>query len=284
MKKSNVAALVATAVMIAAVLWLLDTRNINASFEEGLQKERLKSESLLSEKLLVEKDLEKIKEQMSSLRGKNAELDKVILETEARLKRQEADYSRMKRENQSLALVKKQRQELQLIQRQLESELAMLRTSYAELESKNAELNNAIVSLEDRNRMLSDDLNRALLASIDQGQVQAVRGKSERLTVRARRTQKLIANFEVPGNLKQLSFRIIQPDGNTLNKEHGTTAFTTSPSDENLTASTGKTTHASKMQRVQIVYIANEKLKSGTYTVEILNENLYVGSLRVKLR
>jgi len=284
MKKSNAVAFVATVAMVAAVLWLLNTRSINASLEEGLQKERLKSESLLSEKLLIEKDLEKIKEQMSSLRGHNAELDKVLQETEAKLKRQEADYNRMKRENQSLAQIKKQRQELQLIQRQLENELAMLRTSYAALESKNAELNNTIASLEDRNRILSDDLNRALLASIDQGQVQAVRGKSERLTVRARRTQKLMANFEVPGNLKQLSFRIIQPDGNVLGKDAGTTAFTTAPSDESVTASTERTASTSKMQRVQMVYIPKEKLKSGTYTVEILNENLYVGSLRVKLR
>jgi len=284
MKKYSVVALVATVVMVAAVLWLLETRNLNASLEEGLQKERLKSESLLSEKLLVEKDMKKIKEQMSQLRGQSAELDKVLLETEAKLKRQQKDYDRMKRENQSLGQIRKQRQELQLIQRQLENELSVLRTSYAALESKNAELNNTIASLEDRNRMLSDDLNRALLASIDQGQVQAVRGKLERLTVRARRTQKLIANFEIPGNLKQLSFRIVQSDGKVLTNEEGTTAFTTSPSDENVTASTARITEGNKMQRVQMVYIPKGKLKSGIYTVEILNENLYVGSLRVKLR
>lgn len=273
-----------TAIMVASLVWLMNTRSINTSLETGLQNERLKSEALLSEKLLLEKDIQKMKDQLSSLHGKNSDLDILVKSTADKLSRQEADYNRMKKENQSLAQVKKQRQELIAIQSQLENELQSLRNSYAQLESKNLELNNTIASLQDRNKILTDDLNRAMFATVDQSQVHAVKGKSERLTVKAKRTKKLIADFEVPANLRQLSFRILDAKGNALTQDNGSIASTILPSENNYTASANQSAQGNKLQKVQMVYSPKEKLKSGVYTVEILNENLYVGSLKVKLK
>jgi peptidoglycan hydrolase CwlO-like protein len=284
MNKAKVVAFATTGLMVAAVIWLMNTRSINSSLEQGLQKEKLKSESLLSEKLLLEKDIQKIKEQLSSLQGKNTNLDAVVRSTSEKLERQESEYNRMRRENQSLTQIKKQRQELIALQSQLENEVQSLKLSYAQLESRNSELNNTIASLQERNKMLTDDLNRAMLASVDHSQIQAVKGKTERLTISAKRTRKLIANFEVPADLKQLSFRIIDSKGNALSQNDGTIASTVMPSESNFTASADDSAQGARLQQVQMVYLPTKRLKSGLYTVEILNENLYVGSLRVKLK
>jgi DNA repair exonuclease SbcCD ATPase subunit len=284
LKSSKVIAVMTTALLVASLVWLMNTNRVNNSLEAGLQEQKLKSEGLLSEKLLLEKDIEKFKGQLFKLKDENTDLDGIVKSITAKLKNQESDYLRMKRANASLGQIKKQRQELQALKNELENELTTIRASYAALEAKNKELNNSVASLQERNKMLSDDLNRATLAAVDQSQIQAVKGKSEKLTVKAKRTKKLIASFEVPANLKSLSFRITDAKGNVLSKDDGTIASTIIPSDGNYTASSDSEAVGNKLQKVQMVYLPKERLKTGVYTVEILNENLYVGSLKVKLK
>jgi DNA repair exonuclease SbcCD ATPase subunit len=284
LKSSKAIAVVTTALFVASLVWLMNTKSVNSSLEAGLQEQKLKSEALLSEKLLLEKDIQKFKDQLSKLKDENVELDNLFKNTSAKLQTQESEYNRMKRENTSLAQIKRQRQELQELKNQLENELTLLKTSYASLEAKNSELNNTVVALQERNKVLTDDLNRAMFAAVDQSQIQAVRGNSEKLTVKARRTKKLIANFEVPANLKALSFRITDSKGNILTTDQGNIAFTSVPSEKSLTASSDSESTGSKLQKVEMAYIPKQKLKTGVYTVEILNESLYVGSLKVKLK
>lgn len=283
-KSSKAIAMVTTALFIGSLFWLMNTKRVNNSLEAGLQNEKLKSETMLSEKLLLEKEIQKFKDDLADLKNDNKGLDDLVKSTSAKLRSQESEYNRMKKENVSLGQLKKQRQELQALKNQLENELTAMRTSYAELEAKNSELNGVVASLQERNKILSEDLNRAMFAAIDQSQIQAVRGKSERLTVRATRTKKLIANFEVPANLKNISFKITDSKGNVLTTQEGNIAFTSIPSEKSLTASSLSAGDTDKLQKVEMVYIPKKKLSTGTYTVEILNENLYVGSLKVKLR
>lgn len=276
-------AVVTTALFVGSLFWLMNTKRMNSSLETGLQQEKLKSEKLLSERLQLEKDIETFRDQLLSLKETNLELGNTVSSATAKLQKQEADYQRMKRENLSLAQIRKQKQDLVAIKSQLENELQMLRTSYATLEEKNNELNNTVASLQERNMILTNDLNRAVFASVDQSQIQAVKGKNERLTVRARKAKKLIANFEIPANMKNLTFRIIDSKGNALTPKDGTIASNITPSENSYTASSDAAVVGNKLQQVEMTYIPKEKLKTGVYTVEILNDNLYVGSLKVKL-
>lgn len=284
LKNSKVVAVVTTTLLISSLFWLMNTKRVNGSLEAGLQKEKLHSEALQSEKLSLEKDMQKLKAQLSTLNNKNTELGKLVSSTSAKLKSQESEYNRMKRQNLSLGQLQKQRQELIALQSQLENDLRELRSSNAELEAKNSDLNAIIASLQERNRILTDDLNKAMFAAVDQSQVQAVRGKADRLTVKAKRTRKLIATFEVPNNLKNLSFRILDSKGKALTQKDGTIASIITPSEGSYTASSDAETSGNRLQRVELSYITKEKLRTGVYTVEILNDNLYVASLKVKLK
>lgn len=283
LKNAKAIAVVSTALFVGSLVWLMNAKSVNGSLEAGLQKEKLKSEALLSEKLLLEKEMTKLKDQLFSLKESNLDLENVVKSTSDKLRSQEAEYNRMKRENTSLGQIRKQREELQALRHQLENELQSLRLSYSELEARNEELNRTVSVLEQRNRVLTDDLNRAMFASIDQSQIQAVKGKTDKLTVRAKRTKKLIAGFEVPGNLKNLSFRIKDSKGKVLSTEAGSIAVTVEPSDNNYLASTDSEVQGNRLQKVRMTYTPKQKLQSGVYTVEILNDDLYVGSLRVKL-
>ncbi len=283
-KSSKAIAVATTALFVACLFWLMNTKRINSSLEAGLQEAKLKSEALLSEKLLLEKDIQKFKDQLARLKDENGSLDNLLRSTSAKLSDQESEYNRMKRESASLGRIRKQRQELQALKSQLENELTALKISYAALEEKNSKLNTMVASLQERNKILNDDLNKAMFAAIDQSQVQAVKGKSDRLTVRAKRTRKLIANFEVPANLKNLSFRITDSKGSVQTSNEGNIAFTSVPSEKSFTASSEREAEGNRLQKVEMVYIPKEKLRTGLYTVEILNDYLYVGSLKVKLK
>ncbi|MBT1706174.1 hypothetical protein [Chryseosolibacter indicus] len=284
LRSSKAIALVSTALLIASLFWLMNTKRVNGSLQAGLEKEKLRSEELLSEKLLLEKDIQKFKDQLAKLEGSNVELDNLVKQATARLMNQEAEYNRIKKENLSLVQIRKQMQELIAMQGKLQNELEDARSSYALLEAKNAALNNEIVSLQERNKMLADDLYKAMFVAVDQSQIQAVKGKSEKLTARARKTKKLIANFEVTANLKSLSFRIIDTKGIAITPNDGTIVSTITPSALSYTASTDSEVVGNKLQKVELTFIPKEKLKAGMYTVEILNENLYVGSLKVRLK
>lgn len=283
LKSSKVVAAVSTTILIAMMFWLLNTKRASHVLEEGLQEAKLKSESLLSEKLLLEKEMDKLKDQLESLTDQNVGLDKLVQQTSEKLKNQESDYNRMKKENLTLAQIRRQRQELAALRTTLENDIQGLKELNSFLQDRNNELTGTVASLQERNRMLADDLNKAMLASLDQSQIHAIRGKGEKMTTKARRTKKLVANFEAPDNLKNLSFRIKDSNGNTLTPEHGSIAFHSVPSENSYTASLDNEAAENKFQRVEMIYTPAKKLKGGVYTVEILNESLYVGSLKVKL-
>jgi predicted RNase H-like nuclease (RuvC/YqgF family) len=283
-KNPKALALVATVLCMASILWLMNTKSVNSALETNLQNEKLKSEALLSEKLLIEKDMEKMRGQLSSLKGINNELDDVVKRTEARMASQESELKKLKQQNFSLAQIKKQREELLRLQTDLENQLVALRASYADMETKNTMLSNTIAQLQEQNKLLSQDLNRAMFASMDHTQVQAVKGKKERLTIKAKRTGKLIANFEVPASLRNITFRVLDENGKVFTDKQGTIVSKTSVSHENAIASTDEAAAGSALQKVHMEYIPKQKMRSGIYTVEILNDNLYVGSLNVKLR
>lgn len=283
-KNPKVIAIITTALCMASLVWLMSTQRVNNSLEQNFENEKLKSEALLSEKLLLEKDLEKMRGQLSSLKGINSELDLVIRNTEMKFESRESELKRLKKQNASLAQVKRQREELLRLQQDLEDQLRSMKASYTELENENSALSNAVARLQDQNRLLSDDLNRAMFASLDHLQVQAVKGNREKLTVKAKRTSKLIANFDVPASLRNISFRVIDPKGITMSEKHGAVVFNSVPSEENIVASNAGNSAGNGLQKVKMEFVPKKRMLAGVYTVEILNDNLYVGSLNVKLR
>jgi myosin heavy subunit len=283
MKNSKAIAMVTTALLVASLFWLVNTKRVSASLETGLQKERLKSEELLSQKLLLEKEMQRAKDRLGSMQGKNSDLDRLLQTTADKLKVQELEFNRLKRENASVAKIKKQRQELIELQAGLENELQILKSSYVRLEAENKELFGSIVALQERNDMLTSELNQKVFASLDYSQLEAVKGKKEKLTVNAKRTRKLIAHFDVPGHLKNLSFRILDANGNPLTAKDGMVASSITLSEKNYTASASSGVQVQALQNVEMTYVPRQKLRSGIYTVEILNDNLYLASLKVKL-
>src|SRR5690349_19757623 len=120
-RNPKVIAIVATALCMGSLIWLLSTRGVYSVLETSLEQERLKSESLLSEKLLLEKDVEKMRGQLSSLKGINDNLDEAVRKAEEKFVEREAELGKLKKQNATLSEIRKQREALLRVQRELES-------------------------------------------------------------------------------------------------------------------------------------------------------------------
>jgi hypothetical protein len=228
--------------------------------------------------------MEKFREQIESLKGTNTELDRTLQITSKKFASQESDFKKVKAENTSLKQIRRQYADLQSLQKDLNNQLAYLNGTIAELQREKFDLNNTVATLEEKNRMLASDLNKAQLAYLDYSRIEATK-RNEKLTVNARKTRQFKVNFDVPTAMSNISFRITGPDGKLLSPEHGTIASRVVPNTDNLMASNSSNSIASNTaKKIEMSYLAKTKLQAGTYRVEVLSENLHVASLQIKLK
>ena len=161
-----------------------------------------------------------------------------------------------------------------------------IKSSNVRLQSERRSLTSRVNELEARNSTLASELQKTSLASIDRTQVQALRNGVSKLTVSARKTKKLVAFFEAPGEVSDLSVKIYDPEGNQVDQGNAILSFQNSGEHDVLTASTAAVTpfavHSGKT--VQVVFVPEKRFYSGTYRLEVFNDGVYAGSMQVKLR
>lgn len=272
-------------IIVASLTGFFQQYNVNADLQESLNKEKLNAESLLSQKLLLDKDIAKFKEQIESLKGINADIDRSLANVTKNLQKAEDDIRYIKRENATVRQVKKQNDELIAVRKALEKSILELNSTLVQLQNEKVDLANKVAFLEQQNGQLVDDLQKAQIALFDQSQVESVK-KNERLTVNARKTKKLNATFNVPSNMRDIGFRIYDPDGKIIStQDKGSLSFQTSDNNV-LTASSKNDAQADRNpnKKVTMSFASKDKLKPGVYKIEILSEKLYVASMQVKLK
>jgi hypothetical protein len=282
--------------LIAGVLLFLLLSGVlfvnNRSLKNDLKQERLTSEALLSEKLMIEKSLAKSKQDLLLTQTANARLDKRLAEITSEIEEKEARLLKLTSDNNSLRRSASRVKDLEATIEKLNSDLASLNDRLAALRSESDkhrltshELQSQLDALGREKEMITT-ANAILRAMAGNNfRVEAVRGRNEKLTVNARRTQKLVYTFDLPGDIaSNLSFTIKTPDNNkfTSSGSHAATIVVTENSN-NFFASTsmlGKTGTKS----VEMIYKPEEKLSKGVYEFEVYNDTRYIGTTRLRLR
>lgn len=283
-KNTKVAAAVVITLLVISLVGMVMLYNSNGELQGNLNTEKLKGESILSQKLMLEKDLAKFKSQIESLNGTNSKLDRELALTSARLAAKEAEFKKVQNESMSLKQLKKQHMELLALQKEWENSMASMKDKLQSLENEKNDMSKAIASLEERNKILSDDLLKSQLAFLDYSQLETLK-KNNKLTASSRNTKKLKATFEVPSNLKEISFKITDPSGKVLTEKEGTIASRIVTDTKNYTASAASYAETAKnLKQMEMIYLTNNKLKPGTYKIQVLSENLYVSSMQVRLK
>lgn len=249
----------------------------------GLNSEKLRNELILSEKLLLDKEIVGLKAQLQGLKGTNAELDKVLAETGRKLSEKEAELKKIKRENGNVKSLKAQLADVTRLKNELEGQIAAINGNINKLNSENDKLNKTIAELTARNEELSQNLNILSSLTADNFMVESTKGKGK-LTVKAKRTNKIAVTFKVPPSVSEnLTFKITKPDGSVVAENDKAITMNIVENDEYLFASI-QDDEIKVSKKIEMVYQPKKKLKPGVYQIGIYNGDQYVGSTNVRLR
>lgn len=282
-RRNKIIAATSTALFFVALIAMMIIHDSNRSLEEMLNGAKLKNEATLSEKLSLDKEIKNYKAQLASLQGKNAELDKYLATANADLAKKEKELKAAGR-SQSNA---KELANLRKMRADLENQVSALIAQIANLEGANSDLTQQIASLTSKNQELksNNDLMKAFAAN--NYRMEASRGKSEKLTVVARKTKRLKMGFDLPQNVvENVQFKIQTPDGTVIDKqEDGLTATLMDIEDgSDLIASLEPMGSFEVTRRIEMKYEPKKKLSKGVYTIDIYNGETYMVSCQVKLR
>lgn len=257
----------------------------NKSLKKDLTNEKIKSEALLSEKLALDKSIASFKNELKSMKGKNAQLDKKITEINQQLDKKQSEVKKLMADNASLNVLKTKVKELEALKNKLNEELYALQMTYENLKFDNISMNDQLTALKSEKEQLV--ITNTILAAIagNNYRIEAVRGKSDKLTVNARRAQKLIVTFDLPNDVSNnISFKLVTPDGNTFTSENNESAIINiTENSDNFYASIEEMEQKGT-KRVELIYKPKEKLNKGVYEFEIYKETTYIGSTQLRLR
>ncbi len=284
-KRDRIVAAASTALFFVALTGMIIIHDSNRSLEDLLNGARLKNENILSEKLSLDKEIHNFKNQLASLQGKNKELDKRLADANAEIASKEkelkyADPARTRGLERELANIKKMRSDL-------EKQIASLEGQIKGLEGLNGELNTQLASLSAKNAELASNNQLMKAFAANNYRVEASRGKSDKLTVVAKRTKRLRMGFDLPqGVVENVQFKIKTPEGKVIDKHaDGLTATILDSEDgSDLMVSLEPLGDFDVTKRIEMKYEPKKKLSRGVYTIDIYNGETYMVSCQVKLR
>lgn len=258
-----------------------------SKFKNQLTNEKRKSEVLLSEKLTLNKTVKNYKIDIEDLQGKAVGLNKSITEANLDIQNKNAEISRLKIANGSIKNLKAQNAELEKLKQQLSEELTKNINALAEAKKEYEKLNNQLsLALETNEDLENDNSILKHLFSYNY-RTEALQGKKEKLTVNAKRTDKLMVYFDLPGNTSnKIHFKVVTPDGKELSSDKDLAAnIKITENGDGLTASSNQNIGGSTgTKRVEMSYKPTQKMAKGVYQFNLYNEDRFLGSTQLRLK
>ena len=283
-KKTRIAI---TAALAALLILSASFFIINASLKKQLGDQKIKSEKLLSEKLKLDQSIKELKDDMSAMAGINVRLDKLLGEANRKLQNKEAEIKRLIAENATVSELRAQVRELELLREQLTTDIANLNINLAQLNNDNACLNELLTRTKNENELLAFD-NTILKAMVaDNYRIEALKGRHEKLTINARKTDKLLVSFDLPSDVgRNLYFKVNTPQGEEFSSKTDLSAIINIvENNDRLLASANSDAGGSiGTKRVEMIYKPNKKLTKGVYRFNVYNDNSYLGSTQLRLK
>ena len=242
---------------------------------------------MLSEKLKLDQSIKELKDDMSAMAGINVRLDKLLGEANRKLQNKEAEIKRLIAENATVSELRAQVRELELLREQLTTDIANLNINLAQLNNDNACLNELLTRTKNENELLAFD-NTILKAMVaDNYRIEALKGRHEKLTINARKTDKLLVSFDLPSDVgRNLYFKVNTPQGEEFSSKTDLSAIINIvENNDRLLASANSDAGGSiGTKRVEMIYKPNKKLTKGVYRFNVYNDNSYLGSTQLRLK
>lgn len=278
--KNNKTFFIVTAIaVVVCIVALIIVQQKYKSLRADYMSEQDKSAQLASQlknmRLQNEERLNVLTEERDQIREDlEMKTETVTTQTKANIKIKRALQSAQARIN-----------EAEQLNEQLEEKLQSGDKEYASLKETTASLKDSLRTLAAINQEMEAELEEAILKTMDETMITAVKRNEKKLTTKARKVRKLFANVEVPGKYDNIHFNIVAPDGNEISDKSSAVSSRVLPDAETFVASAREEQNLyPSAQKFQVTYVPEDRLEPGVYTIEIYNDSLYVGSMQVKLR
>jgi hypothetical protein len=256
-------------------------------FKNQLTDEKRKSEVLLSEKLTLNKAVKNYKIDIEELQGKTVGLNKLITEANHDIQNKNVEINRLKITNSSIKDLKVKNTELEKLKQQLSDELALNKKALEQAKEAYEKLNNQLAAALETNENLENDNSILKQLFSYNYRTEALQGKKEKLTVNAKRTDKLLVYFDLPGDINnQIHFNVVTPNGKELSSKKDLAAnIKITENGDGLTASSNQNTGGSAgTKRVEMSYKPTQKMVKGVYQFNLYNEDRFLGSTQLRLK
>lgn len=284
--KNKVIAGSLTTLLVAAIIGLLYLQDSNKSMSELLDQAKLKSERFLSEKLSLDKEIDNLKKQKITLGNKNSELDKLLASTNSALANKEKELKAVQWDKNKSKKLEAELAEMRKAKGELENQIAIHNETIKKLRGENEQLSMNAASLKEKYEALVAS-SKVANAIANNWKVETTKGKRDRLTVVARRTNKISMGFDVPQNLvENINFKITAPNGAPL-PEGDRLSYAVIDNDSDFVASASPSIETYEVtKRIEMTYRpkAKEKLVPGIYRIDVYEKNVYINSYQVRLR
>jgi hypothetical protein len=258
-----------------------------SKLKNRLSDEKTKSEMILSEKLSLDKSIAKYKLEIANLQNKTSDLNISIAEANRNIQNKIAEINKLKAENGSIKNLQQKNAELESLKQQLSQEMAQINNSLVQAKSENEKLINQLTTASKTNDELVS--NNAILKALfsDNFRTEAMRGKNEKLTVNAKRTNKLLVSFDLPDNISNdIHFKVVTPQGKEFssNKDLAAIIQITEYGDGLLASSSENAFGSAGKKRVEMSYKPTQKLSKGIYQFNLYSGKEFMGSTQLRLK
>ncbi|MFH1295991.1 MAG: hypothetical protein ABIJ04_01810 [Bacteroidota bacterium] len=259
----------------------------NKSLNNSVVEEKNKGTILLAQKHALQKEIENLTMEMTVFKGKNHDLDAKLAETLSKLNGAQVELNRIIRENKDIKAIEKKLTEVQALKDELALQVSALTEKLDNLTQENITLNNTILGLQNENLELAANVQMMLAVQANNFLMEALKGKADKPTVAAKRTRKLKAEFDIPVAIQdQVHFKIRKPGGIVIDSQgdKNFTVISLGPSTGLMASSSAEPGVPVKTKRFNLTYKPDTKLRPGIYTIEVYNNETYLGASQIKLR
>ncbi len=275
-------------VVLTVVIFLLLLLSGILFFKGRSNKKELFTEKQTSQALLEKSD--RLKKELTTLQddfNKNSiHMDQLIKEKELLIDENNAKVRKLLSENKSGNNALKQVKEIEVQNSKLQTEINTLKEQLADLTKQSQDQSGRITDLEQENSQLKEQ-NTMLRSMISNNiKITATKGRKNKLTVMAARTNLISAYLDVPASVSNnVSFTLTYPDGTKVSSKEVSTAIinVVDPSAGKATENTAEG-YTEAVKTLELKYTPKVRLKKGTYKLSVYNESEYITGVYIGLK
>ncbi len=251
--------------------------NQQQDLEQLAQRERADKEQALAQQRLAEGKWQETSLRLDAAQLENVSLQANMADLDAKLRATDARAAQLENAAGRNAAQAKELADLRATAQRLRDELAQSK-------EKELDLRAGIDRAKAEREALALQMGQrdAVVRMVNNAEVDALRGRKGRLTVKARSTKEVVMAFDLPENLATAAhFKVTGPDGKQYTGSDP--ALSVSHDRSDATASGGKGT-GMRSSRVTLRCKPTGKLKAGVYKIDVSSGNDYLQTVYLSLR